>query len=510
MKKFLAILLAAMMLLATAGVAFAENVKTYTVTINPTAGTATHTYEAYQIFKGSLNETTGELGNLEWGDSVNTADESFPYKAPMTAADVAGTLTKENAAEFAEQISDFLTGAAIASDNAAPYELAVPAGYYLIKDMDESLEGTDTNYTKYLLNVSASTTVTAKDEKTTFQKKVKDTNDTTGAVSEWQDSADYDLGDSVPFQLKATLPQDYEAYEEYYIEFEDHLSMGLTYTVPVDGKIVAKVTDKDGQPQDVEFTVTAETVVLKPADEENEAVTETKIKFVCEDLTAANVAVNKSTVTIEYNATLNEDAILGNEGNPNTAKLIFSNNPNGDGKGQTANDTVIVFTYKVVINKTNGSGAPLTGAEFVLEKKDTAGNWIKVHDGDYMEKDSAGTTFTATHLDDGDYRIREVVTPAGFNTIKNIEFTVTAEHKVEWTSGVNTDAFTSLSGEEATGEVAFTAAESEGSLTTQIINLNGATLPSTGGIGTTLFYVIGALMMTGAAVLMITKKRMSV
>ena len=122
-----------------------------------------------------------------------------------------------------------------------------------------------------------------------------------------------------------------------------------------------------------------------------------------------------------------------------------------------------------------------------------------------MVKNDEGTTFTFTGLDDGDYRLTETETPAGYNTIEDIYFTITAEHDVL----SDNPALTSLSGNATTGEITFTSNTAEGSLSANVINNAGATLPETGGMGTTVFYVVGAALVVTAVVLLVTKKRMS-
>ena len=124
-------------------------------------------------------------------------------------------------------------------------------------------------------------------------------------------------------------------------------------------------------------------------------------------------------------------------------------------------------------------------------------------------KNATGTTFTFKGLDDGKYILTETKTPATYNTIDPIEFTVTANHEIVWDTTARTDILTSLSGNATSGTATFTASANKSELTTNVVNQSGATLPGTGGIGTTIFYVIGGLLMAAAAVLLITKKRMN-
>ena len=193
--------------------------------------------------------------------------------------------------------------------------------------------------------------------------------------------------------------------------------------------------------------------------------------------------------------------------------LEYSNNPNAGGNDdtdKTPKDKVIVFTYKVVANKVNEKQEALPGAAFELFKyvKVSEGwGWKSLGvkgardngDGTYTVDSEPTTQFSWNGLDDGKYKIVEVVTPSGYNSIKPIEFDVTAEHQED----SDNPQLINLSGNKFTGDI------STGALTSNIENKSGSTLPSTGGIGTTIFYVVGVILMLGAGVLLVTKKRMS-
>lgn len=159
------------------------------------------------------------------------------------------------------------------------------------------------------------------------------------------------------------------------------------------------------------------------------------------------------------------------------------------------------MVFRVWPLKTMGS-ISLTGAEFTLEKYNKATDkWETIT----VVKNDDGTTFTFSGLDDGNYRLTETTTPDGYNTIAPIEFTITAEHDVLSDS----PTLTSLSGDVTTGEITFAANATDGSLSADVINNAGATLPETGGMGTTIFCVLGGVLMLGAVVLLVTKKRMN-
>ena len=239
------------------------------------------------------------------------------------------------------------------------------------------------------------------------------------------------------------------------------------------------------------------------------------LKVFIDDVKAYH-ATNSSKIIVEYTAILDSDAILGSTGNPNEAYLVFSNNPNGSGYGKTAPDKNIVFTYKVVANKVDQTGNPLPGAAFALYKKlpanfDDSTSHIMEGDDAYapveqLNVDENGeienkelTTFEWKGIDDGEYMIKEIITPTGYNSIEPIKFTVTADHQIK----ADNPQLTKLTGGDR-----FDGSVEHGTLTTRIENKQGTTLPGTGGIGTTIFYVVGGGLMVAAAVLLITKKRM--
>ena len=497
LRKLASVLLALVMAAALVTTAFADGETTYSITINSDA--EGHTYEAYQIFTGDLHE--GGLSNIVWGSSVSNVDDLDDAAKVAEKLDTNYTGADKITADDLLKMITLGDPVANSGETSNPYVISgLAAGYYLVKDQDASLAGDNDAYTEYIIKVVADVTAAPKSSVPTAEKKVKDTNDSTGETSGWQDSADYDIGDSVPFQLKATLAKNVSAYTTYKVVFHDTLSKGLTYNN--DAKVYIDSKETNG------FTVTS-TV--------NDDGT-TTLTVSCDDVKALG-AGNSSVITVEYTATLNENAVLGSAGNPNEVYLEYSNNPyrSGEGNnetGETPEDVVIVFTYKTIINKVTKNPdydpdasdseeyIPLTGAEFTLEKYNKATDkWEAIA----VVKNDEGTTFTFSGLDDGDYRLTETETPAGYNTIEDIYFTITAEHDVL----SDNPALTSLSGNATTGEITFTSNTAEGSLSANVINNAGATLLETGGMGTTVFYVVGAALVVTAVVLLVTKKRMS-
>jgi fimbrial isopeptide formation D2 family protein len=434
MKKF-KLLLAAFV--ATLFAFVGGNAFAYTITIDNVSDN--HTYEAYQVFGGDLAKTTEKdanaprLSNIHWGSGVN----EFTYDGESDAAKIAEKLSGQkedsddakafsklagaNLKEFGEAEKAAKDGqdfATAKSENGKAVLTVSAPGYYLVKDKDGSQDSKNGAYTRFMLQVTGAESVEVKNDVPTVQKKVKENSN-----SEWQDAADYDMGDTVPFQLTAELPKKrVDDYNHYYVEFTDTLSAGLTF------KEITKVTADGTTLNENQYKKT----VTKNSDDNT-----TTLSIVITDVKAvADITQEENKVVVEYNATLNDKAVLGSEGNPNSVELTYSNNPNdtGDGQskpantGKTPKDTVKVFTYQTIINKVGeDKKTPLAGAEFTLVKKNKDGSTKNVD----VVKNAEGTSFTFKGLDAGNYKLEETKTPDGYNTIKPIEFTIDAKYDVE-------------------------------------------------------------------------------
>lgn len=443
----------------------ATAVKTsYTISFPNDAKYQGHTYEVYQIFTGDFDGNV--LSNVKYGENGTKAagtEVTAEELKQLTDVNVEGK-TDQDKLDVIKTFAD-LTGTPVATLTKDKTSYTAVPGYYLIKDKDGSVSSDTTDAsTLYITKVVGDVTISPKSDVPSFEKKVRDTNDTTGDTSGWQDSADYDVNDNVPFQLKATLPSNYADYKTYYLAFHDVEEKGLSFNadsvkVAVDG---------------TQITSGYEVKTTGLSDKCTFEVVFTDLK------TAVAAAKNGSVITVDYTSTLTEQAVLGNEGNVNKARLQFSNNPNSEQGGEstptgkTPWDNVIVFTYKVVVNKVKENKEALKGAAFKLEKK------LKDGTTTLVKEFTAGkdTSFTFSGLDDGDYILTETTTPAGYNTIKPITFTVTATHNIEWTTGERTDVLTELNGNATSGEITFTADKTAGSLTTDVVNVNGSNLPS--------------------------------
>lgn len=468
-----------------AGTAFADEANTIT---GPKNG---HTYEVYQIFTGDLAD--GKLSNVKWGSATAKNGTAATDAELKTVTDLASKSVNDNAQATANAIAAYLKSDAQPTatiDDTNP-TAQVPSGYYLIKDKNNTVPDGQAA-TTYIVTVAGNVTITPKSDVPSFEKKLKDTNDTTGETSDWQDAADWDMGDDVPFKLEGTVASNYASYKTYYFAFHDVEERGLTFnkdSVKVYVDNTAITSDYEVVTEDLADGCTFE------------------VKFA--DLKQISAVKAGSKIRVEYTSKLNENAVIGEQGNVNKAKLQYSNNPNDEQggengpTGETPWDNVIVFTYKTVINKVDDKNQLLKGAEFTLSKKMKDGSTTTVA----VVKDSEGTTFTFNGLDDGDYVLTETKTPAGYNSIKPITFTVTANHTITWEGEDRDTILTSLSGNAASGEITFTPTDDKSELDTSVVNKPGSSLPETGGMGTIVLYAAGAVLVIAAGVYFGLKKK---
>lgn len=558
-KKLMAMFLTVIMIVAMAVPAFADETG-YTITINNE--TSGHTYEAYQVFAGDLS---GEvLSNITWGNGVNDAALLTALKADQTigdkftncesAADVAKVLAafESNTANldaFAAVVGKNLGSVAGTSTaETGAYTISeLPAGYYFVKDKDDSVTGEGDAYTKFMLKLVQDTAITPKSDVPTVEKKVQEDDkygQDGGYGNGYNDVADWNIGDSVPFKLIGTVPK-MEGYDTYKYIFHDTLSDGLTLN---EDSIKVYVADSKNADLNALTPLTKDEdySVNNPGTEDSD---ECSFEISFSDLKTVEGVSEGKFIIVAYTATLNESAEIGLDGNPNEVYLEFSNNPAESGSGDTDNtgetpeDEVIVFTYELDTTKVDGTTqtTKLPDAEFVLLNKD--GNkvakvnastgkfegWVDLPTG--TGTDSAityedwttlnGTSnvilksndeglFKVIGLDDGEYKLREIKAPAGYNLLtKDVEVKITAatSNGQEWTSGTASDALTKL--EVTADETSGTGDENTGIASITIANNKGATLPETGGMGTTLFYIVGGILVLGAGILLITRRRMS-
>lgn len=610
------------------------------ITINDTAS---HTFAGYQILKGTLAES-GELCDIDWGDNVDSAalltalkgndlfkdsDDKNVFAdvdSPTKFAKVIGEFTDDSvqAFELAKIINEKVKGTSISIPNVKDattgnatnvYKTTgtIEAGYYLVVETALPSGGTGTDKvvkSRQLLNVIGTTEVTPKYKKPTLEKNIVETKGTEENLVEANIAG---VGDVVDFRLTSEVP-DMAGFSQYYYIIEDTLSEGLTFNK-------TEVTGTEANPDyasDVDIyigevkdanklspTTTTGTLTVKNYSvyvDEDDTTGKTKVTIVFRDFYENYLDNIGDAITVNYSATVNEDADFTMEGNSNKANLIYSDDPyykgRGDGKddgegsendaddpddpgsddtgkgggtdgpgsgddkdipgeyggsgtktgeedyvSESAKIETKTYLTAIKIKKVDENNLTLTGAEFSITGmssgkvlvsgtefvEDTNGEYYLVgtneysktkpegwKEGDkkykkvyvYTEKTNDGTTIAAkafvdnegnlifAGLGNGTYTISETTVPTGYNKINditvNISGTFDAQNAPIWSN-------------DATSGASYI----DGYYNLTIQNQKGSTLPTTGGIGTTIFYVVGGLLVSASAIFIITKKRTS-
>ena len=564
-RKILTLVLVLMMVLAMAAPAMAAP-GDFTITINNADATSSagHKYEAYQIMAGTLDSTGHILTEITWGASV--ADGAAFIAALQAEADLEvdgtnifdGATSAEDVAEvlaqakyhtskilnaFAKVATEKVSGAPIASSTApdAPYTIEIPvskAGYYLVKDDPTALEGKENkDVSDYILQVVGNVTVEHKGSIPTVDKQVSETGES------YHDSILTGINTTHHYRIVAELPDDYDSYDEYYLEFSDTMSKELTFKNVYSVYVVLRTGGTTHIEVDPScYTVT--TAAIEPSAAKMPGGTHLRVvlnntKNLKAEGTGTSITLtSEDAVVIKYTAHVNSEAVVTHEGIPNEATLIYSNDPNTDGKGKTNPDETNVYPINLNLQKIDGKDSTaLDGAKFLLTRLYNEGSgthteyakldannkvdqWYHHAEGDDCAADNAdhlaavtadevGTVLTTVSgsinvygLDAGSYTLKEIEAPDGYNKlVEGVHFTVNA------TIDEANDVIAGMTGTTNQGNITFDPTTATVTLT--IPNFKGDVLPSTGGMGTTLFYILGGMMVVCAAVLLITKKRMS-
>ncbi len=525
-KKLLAALLAVAMVCAMAIPAFAFESWETEEDLNKN-----HDYGAFQIFKGVISKDNPTLSGVDWGQNITEPDiflanlKNDPtigekFETAATAQEVLAVISQwsnsdDNSIAFARVVCHYLYPDANADPKPVITDhtggINIPkSGYYLI--VDTSTFSDDDFYHAYnsffLLNVPQTpyvVLVNHKVVKPTVEKEVYDNNDI-GSTGGWGSSADHAINEPFQFRLIAKLPASenngraYDYYKKYTVCFNDTLSDGITFD-KLDKVEIANVDG--GNPQ----VIDAANYTRNPNVSQSFKLSIDNVKTCA---AAAGLNLNEgATITVTYTAHLNEKAYVniagGGTDNKNRVYLEYSNNPRiSTSLDHTPESEVCVYTYQLNNTKYRDDDTPgneLAGAgfrlysgkdctkeqEIKLKKNTTDGTYspyFGADAGDEMFSDEHGQ-FNVKGLDAGTYYLKETNPPADYSACANKEIVISATHDVNHVS---------LSG----------------NLSTTIINkkAGGITLPSTGGIGTTLFYVVGGGLMVAAIVLLVTKKRM--
>lgn len=590
MKKILA-LVVAMLLVMSMVSAFAVG----SIQLNDTnAGAASHEYKVYQIFTGTLT-ADGKLENVKYGKNFGNTGSSVP----KTELDAIGS-SEADAIAYAKSIESQVTGTPYATINANEKLNNVPDGYYLIVD-DTSKELTDGDaYSRYMIQVVKDVEIAVKKSGTTSDKEIDE--DTLGNEANNVDGKidNVTIGDTVTFKLTATVASDADTYDKYFFVMNDTLDAGFTFS-----EETANIVVKAG-----ETTLTKDTDYKVYTGDDADGKT-----FQIAMLNAKALA--GQTITVTYQAVLNENCNIHEIPNKNTFYVTYSNNPkheydhdedkNKPGKpdstknvptGETPEQETETYTTGLKIKKVDQDGMSLAGATFTIEgtslekvvyyteafEEDAAGTYYKLKNGSYTTEapvaramepkdpekgvgyvlwqegdeeekvtvngvdyrvvraeengvytlqegnvdlyDSTETKYTKTEtkqvkdkpannvsetltvgadgilkfdgLGAGEYTITEIAAPAGYTKIAN-PIKVTIEFVAE-----------PAEGEKHWKDAANAPKDEAGYYTVTVENVAGNVLPTTGGMGTTILYIGGSILVLAAVILLVTKRRMRV
>ena len=508
MKKFLSVLMVLAMILAMSTTAFAAE-NTYTLTITGATG---HVYDIYQVYTGDIAKEGDKtvLSNVKYGQNHYPVDGNIGD--PVPADEIESLTDGKTAVDILDSgvKGDPYKNDVTPADNESSIIISnIPAGYYMIVDVTSNPTAGQTK-SPIMLQMLEDVTVASKHATISSEKKVDDKNDSTTEedIVNWQDSADYDIGDKVPFQLSVTLPSTFNTYDDYTITFHDQQADGFgdptitnVYILKADG--TTKITIPAAANGVSGYTLTDSCTNQEECDFDACSFNVTVGDI--NDLYGQNVFAKGDKVIVEYTSELLTGATVGSLGNENAMYVCHPD-------GHTPQDFVTVFTYELKVNKIDGeTKEALAGAGFTLYKWVAANNdWVKV--GDEIKGDAL-TTFTWSGIDGGKYKLEETTRPDVYNSIAPIEFTVDADHKEEWIKGGNS-AFLDLIAKNDAGNIVFADANNDGiedgKLEGNIENFKGAVLPETGAQGTMWLIFGGTMLVILAGVFMITRKKMSV
>lgn len=493
MKKLMAALLAVAMVCAMAIPAWADGGATHNsssadgqITINNAVNG--QIYKIYRILDLQYNGTANSfryVKNTKWGTFVDTQTAYLTVDpttgvVTWTNTDTAdnGTAIKELAKAAGKYVKDNTTsladdGSKVAASGTVTFD-RLPLGWYLVvSDLtNDAICSIDTT--------AKEVTIKEKNGVPTVTKEVE------YASGSWGQGNDGNVGDTVNFQTTIYVT---DGNPTNYV-LHDKMSNGLDFK---EDSIVVKKNDE-------RFT---DYTVVTPTD---------NCTF---EISFPNGTLHTNdTVVVTYSATINNDAVVGTTGNENETWLKYGDN------GETTHGKTKTYTWSFNIFKyftdSNNDMQYLADVEFVLYRKDNTANkteyaqfnsnnkltgWTEAENEATKLKTNATSTVAVEGLDAGTYFLKEITTPGGFNGL-------TSDVEVKITSSCNI-----LTG--ATYAVEYKMVNEEGFTNTDeqekvvpIENKRGTTLPGTGGIGTTIFYVVGGGLMVAAAILLITKKRM--
>lgn len=483
MKKIITLIMALALILSLSVTAFADE-DTTVGSSETTKGSITidnaipgQTYTLYKVL--NLESYDSEAGNYaytgtsEWAEFI-TGSQVFTYTGSYISGETYVTWSgKYTAAQVADMMLTHIENMA----TPIPYTDSVTAdsttvtfdnldlGYYLVVS--------SAGYTCSLDTTNNNVVMREKNEVPTVTKEVKE-------GETWGETNDASIGDVIDFQTTITVPVGAKN-----LVLHDKMDSTLALKTSDDYEAAFTITFEDGTAVDSSYWG----LNVSCADG-----CTFEIDF--EDALFSDFAVNTK-IIVAYQATLTKDAIIGEVGNVNDTWGTY-----GDNETETTHDSTVTYTYEFDLVKTKSDNTVLDGAKFQLTDsegteialvKDTDGAYRPVVSGRETAVEIEAGFVTIKGLDAGTYYLVETQAPNGYNKVKDpIEVVISAEAELEAEVTDNDDG---------------TYTYVDGGI--QVINYTGSEMPSIGGMGTTLFYVVGGMLVLAAVVLLVTKKRMN-
>lgn len=560
--------------MAPVTMAFADGA-TGSITINKVNdANKDNTFKAYQIFKAKVVDEEGNgkvASDIEWANdaigkkvitAIKTSTEYSELVETNSSKELADSATAPVVAEWLSQnvngtpsTATNSSGTRVAPGNVL-YEIAAAVSGKKQGVAEETVAGNltaDESWTRpvekgdgYYLFVPDGLTNPAKPntgtspifaivggdpvfvtEKTsipTVTKKVRDDKST----SVWADKADSQMGQDVQYQLTGTVADNIATFGTYYYEFHDKLSAGLTAKP---GSVKVMVYENDSDTHGTEIVLPTDSVAYDQTVGKNLLTIKfSNLKTVTAKDSNTPVEITASSkVVVTYTARLDPSkaVTVGGEGNSNSVKLIYSNNPMGDGKGESVPDTVRDYTYALQLVKEDfdDHSKKLEGVEFTIKAtgadelaSGVEGTQFVQGDGSLgvdahrFTTDSNGV-ISVKGLDAGTYTVEEVKTPGGYNTLPKFTFTIKADglgkkegELLEGASDPNTLKITGTT--PVSDLVKIDGVQTDGTVTLTVKNKKGSSLPLTGLNGVTFTWIAGgAVLCIGVAHLIRSRKQ---
>ena len=501
-----------------------------TITITQNANNGATKFKAYQIFKADVLDKDGKkvVSNVSWASDQAEAAVLGVLKGESGSGISDASTAQEVADYLSKTIADTTATTVVEKDNllnkiALAVEKAVPPtgeafdagaaftvtnkGYYLFMTDAASIGAKDNYAGKKQTGTSpifavvggSAVEVAEKTDIPTVEKKVMDDK----SNSNWADKADSQMGQNVEYQLTGTVAENVDTFDTYYYQFHDELSAGLTANqASVEVKVDGAKIDPD------KYAVSY--------DQENG---NNLLTVTFDDLKSSGATVTpNSKIVVTYTAKLDpakaKKVVVGGEGNENTVKLIYSNNPGHDGKGESVPDTVRDYTYalKLVKEDSADSDVKLSGVKFTIQATgadEGTGIQYVQEDGSFGDTAYEFTTdvkgeISVKGLDAGTYTVKETHTLDGYNTLSDFTFTITATG-LDQNEGANAlQVTTSKNGSDLVATPSFDS----GTVTLTVQNKKGSGLPLTGLNGVTFTWIAGgAVLCIGVAHLIRSRKQ---